>query len=100
MQPFSESIPFKQTFGLKQPEVGKLIRELRQLSQLTQEQFAAVLGVTYSTLNRWENGHMQPSSLAFRQIRSVIDQLSRSPSSAQREASEALLDKYFVGGGK
>lgn len=26
-------------FVLKQPEVGKLIRELRQLAQLSQEQF-------------------------------------------------------------
>ena len=87
----------KRSSVLKQPEVGKLIRELRQLIQLTQEQFAVVLGVTYSTLNRWENGHMQPSPLALRQVRSVMDQLAQSPSQALQEGSEVLLNKYFSG---
>ncbi|MEH2152788.1 hypothetical protein [Nostoc sp.] len=32
---------------INQPEVGKLIRELRICTVLTQEQFAATLGVTY-----------------------------------------------------
>jgi DNA-binding transcriptional regulator YiaG len=40
---------------LKQPEVGGLIKELRLHTGLTQEQFATDLGVTYSTINRWEN---------------------------------------------
>jgi putative transcriptional regulator len=42
---------------------------------LTQEQLAAELGVAYGTINRWENGHMQPSPLALRQIRLLIDEL-------------------------
>lgn len=37
---------------INQPEVGKLTRELRILTGLTQEQFAAKLGVTYPTVNR------------------------------------------------
>jgi putative transcriptional regulator len=52
--------------ALKQPEVSKLIRELRQLTALTQEEFATLLGVAYGTINRWENGHMQPSPLALK----------------------------------
>jgi putative transcriptional regulator len=92
----SEPVIRKQGFVLKPPEVGNLIRELRQLAQLTREQFAVVLGVIYSTLNRWENGHMQPSPLALRQVRSAIDQLNHSPSKALREGSEALLGKYFA----
>lgn len=93
----SEPITLKYAFMLKQPEVGNLIRELRQLAELTQEQFAAVLGVTCSTLNRWENGHMQPSPLALRQVHSVMDQLAQSSSRTLRNGSEALLDKYFLG---
>lgn len=49
---------------LKQSEVSYLIGELRQLTTLTQEQFAATLGVTYCIVNRWENGYIQPSALA------------------------------------
>lgn len=94
----SEPITLKQSFVLKQPEVGNLVRELRQLTQLTQEQFAGVLGVTCSTLNRWENGHMQPSPLALRQIHSVLDQLAQSPSGLLRHGRTTLLDKYFSGG--
>jgi putative transcriptional regulator len=39
----------------KQAEVGQLIREVRLLTGLTQEQFAAAVGVTYPTVNHWEN---------------------------------------------
>jgi len=45
----------KRPFVVKQPEIGGLIREFRLLTGLTQEQFAAYLGVTYATVNRWEN---------------------------------------------
>lgn len=35
---------------------------------LTQEQFAAKIGVTFSTVNRWENDKGTPSPLAMQQI--------------------------------
>jgi len=31
---------------------------------MTQEEFAHSLGITVSTVNRWENGHSEPSKLA------------------------------------
>lgn len=51
-----------------QPTYGKLIREFRQLLGLTQEEFAASLGVTFSTVNRWENGRSKPSRMASQLI--------------------------------
>ncbi len=45
-----------------------LIKKLRNKLGLTQEQFAAKIGVTFSTVNRWENGKGKPSPLAIRQI--------------------------------
>lgn len=81
-----------QSLPQQQPEIGQLIRDLRQSVGSTQEQFAAALGVSFSTLNRWENGHMQPSPLALRQVESVIAGLSQSPDGAGY--SKALLDKY------
>jgi putative transcriptional regulator len=65
----------KQSFVLKQPEIGKLIRELRLHSGLTQEQFAAFLGVTCPTINRWENGRSNPSPLAVEKINQKIRDL-------------------------
>ncbi|MBD0363782.1 MAG: helix-turn-helix domain-containing protein, partial [Coleofasciculus sp. C3-bin4] len=63
------TLVLQEAIVLKQPEVSYLIRELRQLMALSQEQFAATLGVAYCTVNRWENGHIQPSALALKQIR-------------------------------
>ena len=40
------------------------VKSLRAALNLTQEQFAAKLGVTVSTVNRWENGKGKPSPLA------------------------------------
>jgi putative transcriptional regulator len=39
-----------------QADTPWLVRELRQRTGLTQEKFAAKLGVTFPTINRWENG--------------------------------------------
>jgi len=39
----------------------KLIKEYREKYFLTQEEFAAKLGVSFVTLNRWENGKYKPT---------------------------------------
>lgn len=85
----------KKTLALGQPEVSHLIRKLRHLTGLSQEQFAQKLGVAFSTINRWENGHMQPSPLALKQIKTMLNELSRSPVVELQEQSQTLLDKYF-----
>jgi DNA-binding transcriptional regulator YiaG len=51
-----------------QTDIPLLIRELRERTGLTQEKFAAKLGVTFPTINRWENGRAKPSPLALKQI--------------------------------
>lgn len=62
---------------MNQPEVGKLIRELRLALGLTQEQLAAALGVTYSTINRWENGRSKPSPLAMEKIEEMVKEVEQ-----------------------
>jgi transcriptional regulator with XRE-family HTH domain len=37
---------------MNQPQIGQFISELRLLTGLTQEQFAAKLGFTWGTVNR------------------------------------------------
>lgn len=44
------------------------IRKIRQVLNLTQEAFASRLGVTFSTVNRWEGGHRRPNRLALFQL--------------------------------
>ena len=49
-----------------------LVREVRGRLGLTQEKFAARLGVTLPTINRWENGRTKPSPLAIRNLRELV----------------------------
>lgn len=54
-------------------ELARKIRQLRSKLGLTQEQFAAKVGVTFSTVNRWESGKSKPSPLAMRQIEELME---------------------------
>lgn len=54
------------------PEIKDLIREMRSRLNLTQEQFAVRLGVTFPTVNRWENGRFQPSPMAKKLIYGLL----------------------------
>ncbi|NJO64643.1 MAG: helix-turn-helix transcriptional regulator [Richelia sp. RM2_1_2] len=77
----------KKTLVFNQPEVGKLIRELRLLTGLTQEKFATKLGVTYPTINRWENGRSQPSPLAIEKVEGILEEMG--------DLGKDLLTKYL-----
>lgn len=46
----------------QQPEENQSpLRELREQANLTQEQLSVSLGVSTSTLRRWENGDVEPA---------------------------------------
>ena len=44
------------------------VRSVRERLGLTQTQFAERIGVSFATVNRWENGQTRPARLAWRQI--------------------------------
>jgi putative transcriptional regulator len=50
---------------------SKFIKELRFRLGMTQEQFAMELGVTMSSVQRWERGQSQPSPLAMKTIETL-----------------------------
>ncbi|MBE9009071.1 helix-turn-helix transcriptional regulator [Pseudanabaenaceae cyanobacterium LEGE 13415] len=81
--------------NVEQPAVGQLVRELRQTLKLTQEKFATQLGVSFPTINRWENGHATPSPLAIKQLDILLNQLSESSDATLRERGQAMREKYF-----
>lgn len=58
-----------------QANIPRLVRKLRERTGLTQEKFAAKLGVTCPTINRWENGRAKPSPLALKQIEDLLRDL-------------------------
>lgn len=76
-------------------DINQLVRELRVLCGLTQEQFAAKLGVTLVTVNRWENDRAKPMPLALRQLNALAIEMSQSGSEADREMAHRLLKQYF-----
>ena len=45
-----------------------LIKVLRESMIFFQEEFAKHLGVSFATVNRWENGHHEPTYAAKRKI--------------------------------
>lgn len=53
---------------------GTVISALRQRLSMTQEEFAHAIGVTVSTVNRWENGHIEPSRLARKAMQGLAAQ--------------------------
>ena len=65
-------VPVQRPLVMNQPQIGKFIREIRLETGLTQEQFAVELGVTCSSMNRWENGHTKPSPLAMQKIEGML----------------------------
>jgi putative transcriptional regulator len=66
------------------PHAGRLIRDWRRKIGLTQEGLAQALSVTFSTVSRWENGHVKPSKLAWR----AIEQLAAERGCPLREDGE------------
>ncbi len=49
------------------------LRELRRKLKLTQEALAHKLGVSFTSVNRWENRQTQPSPLARRHIEELFE---------------------------
>ena len=75
--------------------MNALILPLRKLCGLTQDQFAARIGVTVVTVNRWENYRTKPMPLALRQLRTVLIEISQSEVEVDRKTAHRLLAQYF-----
>ena len=50
---------------------NKKIKDIRDKLGLSQERFAALVGVTRVTIARWEDGTAQPSPLAERMLQQI-----------------------------
>lgn len=80
---------------MEQTKTGSLIRELRIKLDMTQEEFAHSLGITVSTVNRWENGHSEPSKLARASIVGLADKRGVALDPATLTVSQPLQSTGF-----
>lgn len=71
----------------RQLNLGPLVRELRERLGLSQEKFAARLGVSFPSVNRWENGKAKPSPLAVQQIKDLLRGMGKNGAD--------LLEEFF-----
>ena len=78
----------KALFAMSKPQICKLICELRLAANLTQEQLATQLGVTFSSVSRWERGLSRPSPLAMQKIQGMLEQMG--------DRGQELLQKYLA----
>ena len=49
-------------------EWGRSVKELREKALITQTELAKMLGVSFATVNRYENGHHEPTMKVKRQL--------------------------------
>lgn len=50
------------------------VKAVRKALNLSQEELAHALGVSFATVNRWENGKTNPSKLAQRQFEKFCEE--------------------------
>jgi transcriptional regulator with XRE-family HTH domain len=72
---------------MKNEDIPALIRELRQRLDLTQEQFAQRVGVTYSTVNHRENGKRVPLPFLVKRLVEMKAELDAENTKGPRKRS-------------
>ena len=72
------------------PDYSQWIKRTRQVAGLTQAQLAKLIGVSYASVNRWENGQSRPNNLAWQRIMDL--DLSPQTSDVQERTSRPSID--------
>lgn len=68
---------FRQSDMVKAPEnFAETVKGVRQQLGLSQEELAHELGVSFSTINRWENSKTVPFKLARRQFEAFCKRMA------------------------
>lgn len=53
---------------------ARTIKQLREKLMLSQKELAQVLGVSFASINRWENGVHEPTPKIKRKLRSLFSE--------------------------
>ena len=76
-------------------DAGHIVRAFRLRIGFTEQRLAHALGVSFTTVSRWENGHMKPSRLA----RQALAQLA-AENGILVESSEDARERRLAGEGE
>jgi len=68
-------------------QLANLVRKTRQYLELSQAKSAAKVGISFQSINCWENGRTKSLPIALKQIEYLLHQMG--------EAGQDLLVKYF-----
>lgn len=71
-----------------QGDMSQLVKEMRSRIKLSQEKFAAKIGVSFPTVSRWEKGRAKPSPLAMQKIEEFLRKMGKN--------GQDLLEEYFT----
>lgn len=71
-------------------EFGKVVHDIRIKTLLSQSAFAKEIGVSFSTVNRWESGSTKPSYEALKKVKDFCDR-----NSIPFKADEKYLAKKY-----
>ena len=55
-------------------DYAKMILALRVKMNISQQQLGELLGVSFSTVNRWEKGHHEPTLLAKERLKNLFQE--------------------------
>lgn len=55
----------------------EMVKEIRRQLSMSQEDLARELGISFATVNRWENGVVKPSKLAKAQLDNFCAKMTR-----------------------
>lgn len=68
---------------------SEFVKNVRKKLGLSQEELAHKVGVSFSTLNRWENRKTSPSKLALNQFTAYMDKMPQK----RKISIEGAIDK-------
>ena len=63
--------------AIDEQNLPELVKEIRRQLSLSQEDLARELGISFATVNRWENGLVKPSKLAKAQLDNFCTKMTR-----------------------
>ena len=74
---------------MEEHDIAALVKRLRERMGLTQEQFAQEVGVTFSTVNQWENGRRRPQPYLMNRLLDMDASSQQKPVTGQKSGRRA-----------
>ncbi len=76
--------------------IGETIKNLRREKNITQEELATMLGVTYQSVSRWENGACYPDMELLPELAAFFDVTVDKLIGADKAVEQSEVEEYLV----